>query len=85
MYNLQYAVLLNTDDDDTHIRFSFFYGSQPSRSADCQQICTYSVEHNTGSLKIELRLYTYATCFGPLSGHHQASLYKNIIKEDITR
>ena len=33
---------------------------------------TYSVEHNTTLFKIELRLYTHATRFGPFSGHHQA-------------
>jgi len=43
---------------------------------------TYSVAHNTSSIKIELRLYTYATCFRLLSGHRQAYQYKNLIKED---
>ena len=47
--------------------------------------CTYSVEHNTGSLKIKLCLCLYATCFGPFSGHHQACKCKNITKEDVTR
>jgi hypothetical protein len=46
---------------------------------------TNSVEHNTGLFKTELRLYMYAACFGPFSDSHQAWLYKNVIKEDMTR
>jgi len=58
MHDLQYAVLFNADDEDTHISFPFLYGSQPSRGDDYQQSHTYSTEHNTSSFKIELRLYT---------------------------
>lgn len=41
---------------------------------------TYTVEHNMGFFTIGLRLYMYATCFGPLSGHRHAQLYKGRYK-----